>query len=154
MIRRPPRSTRTDTLFPYTPLFRSLFDDPESALLRLHVTGETLISDIVKPALLSLRMPQFDDTALVGARWGRCARQRCIRFQKSAFRLYSLRVTCLPCLSERIGPRCIKSFTPHFIGGRDHLAPIRDGLRWDTLRVGRNAPLTTGHDRDGREHTP
>src|SRR3546814_8473502 len=29
MIRRPPRSTRTDTLFPYTTLFRSvLADDP------------------------------------------------------------------------------------------------------------------------------
>src|SRR3546814_6396400 len=26
MIRRPPRSTRTDTLFPYTTLFRSLRD--------------------------------------------------------------------------------------------------------------------------------
>src|SRR3546814_2574044 len=26
MIRRPPRSTRTDTLFPYTTLFRSRFD--------------------------------------------------------------------------------------------------------------------------------
>src|SRR3546814_2875668 len=26
MIRRPPRSTRTDTLFPYTTLFRSYFD--------------------------------------------------------------------------------------------------------------------------------
>src|SRR3546814_11893960 len=26
MIRRPPRSTRTDTLFPYTTLFRSLVD--------------------------------------------------------------------------------------------------------------------------------
>src|SRR3546814_5984523 len=26
MIRRPPRSTRTDTLFPYTTLFRSLTD--------------------------------------------------------------------------------------------------------------------------------
>src|SRR3546814_14770568 len=26
MIRRPPRSTRTDTLFPYTTLFRSIFD--------------------------------------------------------------------------------------------------------------------------------
>src|SRR3546814_20988762 len=26
MIRRPPRSTRTDTLFPYTTLFRSLGD--------------------------------------------------------------------------------------------------------------------------------
>src|SRR3546814_20602450 len=27
MIRRPPRSTRTDTLFPYTTLFRSLRDE-------------------------------------------------------------------------------------------------------------------------------
>src|SRR3546814_1850547 len=27
MIRRPPRSTRTDTLFPYTTLFRSTFAD-------------------------------------------------------------------------------------------------------------------------------
>src|SRR3546814_5234228 len=27
MIRRPPRSTRTDTLFPYTTLFRSLLAD-------------------------------------------------------------------------------------------------------------------------------
>src|SRR3546814_9893692 len=26
MIRRPPRSTRTDTLFPYTTLFRSMWD--------------------------------------------------------------------------------------------------------------------------------
>src|SRR3546814_6155606 len=26
MLRRPPRSTRTDTLFPYTTLFRSKFD--------------------------------------------------------------------------------------------------------------------------------
>src|SRR3546814_18095822 len=28
MIRRPPRSTRTDTLFPYTPLFRSGGEPP------------------------------------------------------------------------------------------------------------------------------
>src|SRR3546814_12320937 len=28
MIRRPPRSTRTDTLFPYTTLFRSIGDRP------------------------------------------------------------------------------------------------------------------------------
>src|SRR3546814_7116652 len=28
MIRRPPRSTRTDTLFPYTTLFRSIPSDP------------------------------------------------------------------------------------------------------------------------------
>src|SRR3546814_11518002 len=31
MIRRPPRSTRTDTLFPYTTLFRSLAEE-DSAL--------------------------------------------------------------------------------------------------------------------------
>src|SRR3546814_8548942 len=29
MIRRPPRSTRTDTLFPYTTLFRSEPDEPD-----------------------------------------------------------------------------------------------------------------------------
>src|SRR3546814_19307026 len=31
MIRRPPRPTRTDTLFPYTTLFRSISGDPFSA---------------------------------------------------------------------------------------------------------------------------
>src|SRR3546814_3984252 len=34
MIRRPPRSTRTDTLFPYTTLFRSGRDRPEPDLLQ------------------------------------------------------------------------------------------------------------------------
>src|SRR3546814_3221016 len=32
MIRRPPRSTRTDTLFPYTTLFRSLLADLSPAV--------------------------------------------------------------------------------------------------------------------------
>src|SRR3546814_11968929 len=31
MIRRPPRSTRTDTLFPYTTLFRSTAEGPGAA---------------------------------------------------------------------------------------------------------------------------
>src|SRR3546814_12634369 len=31
MIRRPPRSTRTDTLFPYPTLFRSLLDGPRGS---------------------------------------------------------------------------------------------------------------------------
>src|SRR3546814_2897560 len=34
MIRRPPRSTRTDTLFPYTTLFRSLYRLQRAAYLR------------------------------------------------------------------------------------------------------------------------
>src|SRR3546814_3029365 len=32
MIRRPPRSTRTDTLFPYTTLFRSASETSEAAI--------------------------------------------------------------------------------------------------------------------------
>src|SRR3546814_16564626 len=44
MIRRPPRSTRTDTLFPYTTLFRSLRD--AEALLEA-VVAEALCHDAV-----------------------------------------------------------------------------------------------------------
>src|SRR3546814_18592764 len=44
MIRRPPRSTRTDTLFPYTTLFRSYGSDPseflESGKKIVRVEGE------------------------------------------------------------------------------------------------------------------
>src|SRR3546814_18323546 len=36
MIRRPPRSTRTDTLFPYTTLFRSRIEQPR------HLCGSRL----------------------------------------------------------------------------------------------------------------
>src|SRR3546814_86672 len=41
MIRRPPRSTRTDTLFPYTTLFRSL-DDADIDILFEQVGGEAV----------------------------------------------------------------------------------------------------------------
>src|SRR3546814_18870690 len=34
MIRRPPKSTRTDTLFPYTTLFRSQGDPPDRPAVR------------------------------------------------------------------------------------------------------------------------
>src|SRR3546814_14703092 len=36
MIRRPPRSTRTDTLFPYTTLFRSYSQARDAMLSRSH----------------------------------------------------------------------------------------------------------------------
>src|SRR3546814_3004821 len=35
MIRRPPRSTRTDTLFPYTTLFRSMAEDVANHVCRM-----------------------------------------------------------------------------------------------------------------------
>src|SRR3546814_13075512 len=42
MIRRPPRSTRTDTLFPYTTLFRSQGLDIALRLTGMEVGGESL----------------------------------------------------------------------------------------------------------------
>src|SRR3546814_9753100 len=41
MIRRPPRSTRTDTLFPYTTLFRSV----SRSLSRAHVISDVQTRD-------------------------------------------------------------------------------------------------------------
>src|SRR3546814_10606330 len=41
MLRRPPRSTRTDTLFPYTTLFRPpAAAEPEPGALRFGIAGE------------------------------------------------------------------------------------------------------------------
>src|SRR3546814_14435211 len=40
MLRRPPRSTRTDTLFPYTTLFRSLAAVVGAVLAQLHAVGD------------------------------------------------------------------------------------------------------------------
>src|SRR3546814_13715011 len=49
MIRRPPRSTRTDTLFPYTPLFRSL-------ARRRHQLAVEFISPAVEAAIQQRRL--------------------------------------------------------------------------------------------------
>src|SRR3546814_4902161 len=38
MIRRPPRSTRTDTLFPYTTLFRSMATSQKAEEVEMHTT--------------------------------------------------------------------------------------------------------------------
>src|SRR3546814_3137257 len=51
MIRRPPRSTRTDTLFPYTTLFRSLAEDLVPKLLPLNIFTRVL------QGLLAERVP-------------------------------------------------------------------------------------------------
>src|SRR3546814_6395910 len=46
MIRRPPRSTRTDTLFPYTTLFRS-----DAAILHRSVGGNEFVKGIFRAAI-------------------------------------------------------------------------------------------------------
>src|SRR3546814_1369275 len=52
MIRRPPRSTRTDTLFPYTTLFRSLRIPPgTSAARRARLTLSAFLRLLVVTAI-------------------------------------------------------------------------------------------------------
>src|SRR3546814_19762771 len=48
MIRRPPRSTRTDTLFPYTTLFRSAFQAGGDEVMR----QPGLVDDADRPAIV------------------------------------------------------------------------------------------------------
>src|SRR3546814_338549 len=43
MIRRPPRSTRTDTLFPYTTLFRSVASTTVLLVIRVVVVGHSIL---------------------------------------------------------------------------------------------------------------
>src|SRR3546814_18915737 len=50
MIRRPPRSTRTDTLFPYTTLFRSSVSLAQSLAMQRNV--ETAISKLPEVELM------------------------------------------------------------------------------------------------------
>src|SRR3546814_7291310 len=55
MIRRPPRSTRTDTLFPYTTLFRS--DAPSQLRIDLHGVFPVIVVD--KYQVQIGRIPDF-----------------------------------------------------------------------------------------------
>src|SRR3546814_6092460 len=65
MIQRPPRSTRTDTLFPYTTLFRSVLEE----VLR-RTAGESEFHQAVREVLESLgrviaKHPYYMDNALI-----------------------------------------------------------------------------------------
>src|SRR3546814_7770260 len=69
MIRRPPRSTRTDTLFPYTTLFRSDFDEQLVALAdKLALTSEQrdLARQRLRDRHLAAPRPEGRVGALVG----------------------------------------------------------------------------------------
>src|SRR3546814_4799387 len=53
MIRRPPRSTRTDTLFPYTTLFRSLFRPSAGVDRESREAGLDVLSDVLRAVRLT-----------------------------------------------------------------------------------------------------
>src|SRR3546814_20727069 len=54
MIRRPPRSTRTDTLFPYTTLFRSTANDNFG-----HAAGDAVLVAMSERIKATLRKQDF-----------------------------------------------------------------------------------------------
>src|SRR3546814_5673698 len=56
MIRRPPRSTRTDTLFPYTTLFRSVPDDAGDDR-ELDALARTVVSQFEQYIKLNKKIP-------------------------------------------------------------------------------------------------
>src|SRR3546814_4917224 len=77
MIRRPPRSTRTDTLFPYTPLFRSALlqifvmyfglatyglrlDPLTAAALTLGIIGGAYITEIIRAGIEAVDRGQVE----------------------------------------------------------------------------------------------
>src|SRR3546814_5228673 len=72
MIRRPPRSTRTDTLFPYTTLFRSDFRPESSFPTWRSILGQTLGCSWTLPrsplAIDASSSPVCDDDDLLEAR--------------------------------------------------------------------------------------
>src|SRR3546814_13104349 len=75
MIRRPPRSTRTDTLFPYTTLFRSPVLQPHGWAKQFVAVGQAALTIYVIHMLLIalLRLPpggedRLWDSLLAGLR--------------------------------------------------------------------------------------
>src|SRR3546814_19036330 len=71
MIRRPPRSTRTDTLFPYTTLFRSALDATTTTLRRkLRERESACVRALLKRYNFSVRDFPAHALPLEGERWG------------------------------------------------------------------------------------
>src|SRR3546814_1952371 len=68
MIRRPPRSTRTDTLFPYTTLFRSIVRRAGTAVSGSCFRPETTMTPVQNRMQFDRVWSLFDDAIARGAR--------------------------------------------------------------------------------------
>src|SRR3546814_14921715 len=63
MIRRPPRSTRTDTLFPYTTLFRSIFLRLPDHALHLATEADEIFLLVLGDLIAPIALARFPDMA-------------------------------------------------------------------------------------------
>src|SRR3546814_14199095 len=99
MIRRPPRSTRTDTLFPYTTLFRSPSRGREgrnSRLQPLRMPGDMLGHegrDEIIAVVISGLHPDFRLLPVALARFD----------QKSGLELFGQEIVRLALIDEQVG---------------------------------------------------
>src|SRR3546814_9481209 len=84
MMRRPPRSTRTDTLFPYTTLFRS----PGGLFLRIAEGDDT--ADACGVVAVAAARCRCGGTASGGTAAARPAAGRCERSEEHTSELQSL----------------------------------------------------------------
>src|SRR3546814_18803761 len=75
-LRRPPRATRTDTLFPYTTLFRSRFDQvgrPTSWKLISGIYGTSTINSVLGSMALRIAVENIEDESDVAGLMARMA---------------------------------------------------------------------------------
>src|SRR3546814_14637440 len=83
MMRGPPRSTRTDTLFPYTSLFRSFVIDVFARRIVGWRVSDTMRTDFVLDALeqaLHARQPERDGALIHHS--DRCSQYVSIRYSE------------------------------------------------------------------------
>src|SRR3546814_18938956 len=76
MLRRPPRSTRTDTLFPYTTLFRSLLRVPDAA------TVDRLIQDKIAEADWEAHLGRSDSLFVNASTWALMLTGRVVKLRR------------------------------------------------------------------------
>src|SRR3546814_14269598 len=77
MIRRPPRSTRTDTLFPYTTLFRSIDEAALPDAQARHAQAEAIAERLVEAGYERIGLDHFalpQDELSIAQREGRLHR--------------------------------------------------------------------------------
>src|SRR3546814_9787013 len=90
MIRRPPRSTRTDTLFPYTTLFRSeIADQPEDRGERAEVDEVAQRQNDRRARHVAVELQEGDDRPRKGDRADRDAQPH-LRSEEHTSELQSL----------------------------------------------------------------
>src|SRR3546814_15942611 len=91
MIRRPPRSTRTDPLFPYTTLFRSQMKVAPRLRERNAFIGEFSVAQKVEPAkshnaLLRLLQMRHQRGAHFAQQWGEFSRPDAVEIGRASCR--------------------------------------------------------------------